>query len=372
VLGDLPRADGDTSLLFFGRDVTPNIHAIAERFGTFDRFFVNAEVSADGHNWSTAGYASDYTQKTTPTNYSGDGRSYDYEGENRGRIADEDAAEPSQGYVWDLARRAGISFRAFGEFTREEPDGQGGTRYRGTKPFVDSNANHAYPNFDMHISDQRRMDIWLPEFRGWVAEGGMPALQIVLLPRDHTSGSAEGYDTPKAMVADNDLALGRLVEAVSTSPYWRNTVVFVLEDDAQNGPDHVDSHRSPFLVISAWNRGGLIHRFTNTTDVLRTIEEILGLAPLSQFDAFGRPLRDIWNGRPDLAPFTALIPSQRLDERNPPRTRGAAESRRLDLAHADAADMELFNRILWRAIKGETVPYPGARRMSLLEARRAR
>jgi hypothetical protein len=174
------------------------------------------------------------------------------------------------------------------------------------------------------------------------------------------------------MVADNDLALGRIVAAVSRSPFWRSTVIFVLEDDAQNGPDHVDSHRSPLQVISAWTRGGVFHRFTNTTDVLLTIEEILHLNHLSQFDAFGRPLRDIWTDTPNLAPVTPITPTQRLDEMNPPRTQGAIESRRLDLATVDAADMELFNHILWRAIKGDSLPYPGPRRMSALEARRAR
>lgn len=372
VLADLPQADGDTSLLFFGRGVTPNQHAMAERFGIFDRFFVNAEVSADGHNWSMAAYATDYTQKTTPTNYSGDGRSYDYEGTNRDRMPEDDVAEPAQGYLWDLAERARISFRNFGEFTADEDDGQGGRRYRGTKSFQAANTSPTYPNFDMRISDQRRVDIWLGEFRQWVAIGTMPSLQIINLPRDHTSGAAAGYETPRAMVADNDLALGRIVDAVSRSPFWRSTVIFVLEDDAQNGPDHVDSHRSPLQVISAWTRGGVFHRFTNTTDVLLTIEEILQLQHLSQFDAFGRPLRDIWADTPNLAPFTPITPAQRLDEMNPPRTRGAIESRRLDLATVDAADMELFNQILWRALKGEAVPYPGARRMSALEARRAR
>jgi YVTN family beta-propeller protein len=372
VLADLPQADGDTSLLFFGRAVTPNQHEMAERFGIFDRFFVNAEVSADGHNWSTAAYATDYTQKTTPTNYADDGRSYDYEGANRGVIPEDDVAEPAQGYLWNLAERARISLRNFGEFVDDHDDGRGGKRYRATKAFLAANTSPTYPNFDMHISDQRRVDIWLGEFNQWVAIGTMPSLQILNLPRDHTSGAAAGYETPKAMVADNDLALGRIVEALSRSPFWRSTVVFVLEDDAQNGPDHVDSHRSPFQVISAWTRGGVMHRFTNTTDVLLTIEEILRLGHLSQFDAFGRPLRDIWTDTPNLAPFAPITPPQRLDEMNPPRTRGALESRRLDLATVDAADMELFNHILWRALKGDSLPYPGPRRMSALEARRAR
>src|SRR5581483_6834404 len=161
-----------------------------------------------------------------------------------------------------------------------------------------------------------------------------------------------------------DLARGRIIEAVSTSPFWKNTVVFVLEDDAQNGPDHVDSHRSPLFVISPYTRPGAIHRFANTTDVLRTIEEILGLDSMSQFDYFGRPLRDIWADTPDFQPYRALVPAQSLDEVNPRNTRGARESEKLDLHIEDASDDALFNRILWEAIKGPDVPYPGTHRAS--------
>jgi phospholipase C len=367
VLGDLPAADGDTSLVLFGRSVTPNQHALAERFGIFDRFFVNAEVSADGHNWSMAGYVTDYTQKTTPANYDHGGRTYDYEGENRGTIPEEDVAEPAQGYVWDLARRAGISFANFGEFTRAE-----GGAYRGLKAFLAAHTDTAYPGWDLSIPDQRRADEWLARFRGWVEAGSMPALQIVYLPQDHTSGATAGAPTPRAMVADNDLALGRVVEALTHSPFWKSTVVFVIEDDAQNGPDHVDSHRSPLLVISAYGKGGVIHRFTNTTDALRTMEEILKLDALSQFDHYGHPLRDIWRDTPDTTPFTALTPAVPLDEQNRAGTRAARESRRLDLTDVDAADMDAFNRVLWMAVKGEQAPYPGTHRMSALEVRRSR
>ncbi|MFI5214676.1 MAG: bifunctional YncE family protein/alkaline phosphatase family protein [Gemmatimonadales bacterium] len=371
VLGDLPRADGDSSLVFFGRAVTPNYHALAERFGIFDRFFVNAEVSADGHNWSDAAYATDYTQKTTPINYSGRGRTYDYQGHNRDVTPDDDVAEPAQGYLWDLARRAGITLRDYGEFVESGDDAPEPVRNIAPKAFLRANQDTAFAGWDLHTTDMHRMDAWLDEFRQHVAAGQMPALEIMALPNDHTAGSQAGYPTPRAMAADNDLALGRMIEALSKSPFWRSTVVFVLEDDAQNGPDHVDSHRSPALVISAWNRGGLIHRFTNTTDVLRTIEEILGLDRMSQFDAYGRPLRDVWADTPNLTPYTVSTPAQRLDEMNPPRARSAIESRGLDLAHADAGDMELLNRVLWHSLKGEA-PYPGARRMSTLEARRAR
>jgi len=371
VLGDVALADGDTSLVLFGRDVTPNAHALVERFGIFDRFFVNAEVSADGHNWSTAAYSSDYTQKTTPTNYAGDGRSYDYEGTNSGRIVPDDVAEPGNGYIWNLAERAHITYRNFGEFVSEEGPREN-RRYRGTKPFLALNTDTTFPWFDMNIPDQRRADIWLAQFQRWASDGRMPALQTIHLPRDHTSGGAAGQHTPQTMVADNDLALGRMIAALSRSPYWTNTVVFVLEDDAQNGPDHVDSHRSPLLVVSAWNRPGVYHRFANTTDVIRTIEEILGLEALSQFDWYGRPLREIWSDAADPAPFDALTPAQPLDQVNPPRTRAALESRRFDLSRADAIDDEAFSRVIWLAVKGEGVPYPGARRMSALEAVRGR
>jgi hypothetical protein len=167
-------------------------------------------------------------------------------------------------------------------------------------------------------------------------------------------------------MADNDLALGRLVDALSHSPFWKNTVVFVLEDDAQNGPDHVDSHRSPLLVISAYNKGGVIHRFANTTDVIATITEILHLGALSQFDYFGHPLRDIWAASPDLSPYTALVPEVPLTEKNPANTALARASRHLVLGREDRSDDDLFNRILWRQIKGE-VPYPGVHRLALLE-----
>ncbi len=372
VLGDLPGADGDTALLYFGADVTPNAHALAQRFGIFDRFFVNAEVSADGHNWSDAAYATDYTQKTTPINYSGRGRSFDFQGMNRDSLPEDDVAEPAQGYIWDAARRAGISVRDYGEFVFSE-DENGPMRSQATKAFLRANQSRAFAGWNLAIRDTTRMNVWLEEFRGFVADGRLPRFTIMALPNDHTAGASEGAPTPKAMVADNDLALGRMIDALSHSRYWRNTVVFVLEDDAQNGPDHVDSHRSPLLVISAWSRGGLVHRFANTTDVLCTIEEILGLDRLSQLDAFGRPLRDIWSDTADTSAFTALVPRQPLDEMNPPRaTRTGMLSRRLDLARADAADMELFNRVLWMDLKGERAPYPGARRMSLLEERRSR
>lgn len=377
ILGDLPQGDGDTSLLFFPRPVSPNHHALAERFGLFDRFFVNADVSPDGHNWSVAAYTTDYLQKTVPSNYSNRGRTYDYEGTNRGRepVDDDDVSEPANGYLWNLAQRAGISFRNFGEFVipadveRNDPMPAG---YKGNKPFLRAHTSSAFPSYDLKIRDQVRADAWLAEFNEWVRRGSMPRLQIVRLPNDHTSGARAGAPTPRAHMADNDLAFGRMIEALSKSPFWKSTAVFVLEDDAQNGPDHVDSHRSPLFVISPYSAGGVVHRFANTTDVLLTIEEILGLASLSQFDYFGQPLREIWRKEPDLRPYVALVPAVNLDEVNPANTREARESARLDLRFEDVAEEELFNHILWRTIKGNAVPYPGTRRIPLLELARAR
>jgi YVTN family beta-propeller protein len=378
VLGDLPVGDGDTSLVFFPRSVSPNHHALAERFGVFDRFFVNAEVSADGHNWSMAAYATDYVQKTVQSLYSGRGRTYDYEGTNRGdqdsthrtiAIPDDDVNEPANGYLWTLAQRAGISFRNYGEFVISVPgvdpdDAPAG--YQGSKPFLATHTHPTFPGFNMDIPDQRRADLWIEELEEFVRRGSLPQLEIVRLPNDHTAGAQAGKPTPRAYMADNDLALGRMVQALSRTPFWRTTVMFVLEDDAQNGPDHVDSHRSPLLVISPWARAGVHHRWANTTDVIATIAEILHLGALSQFDFYGEPLRDIWRGEPDTSPYLALRPTVSLEERNVANAPGSAESEELDLAFEDRIDDDRFNRILWKAIKGERA-YPQATRLSAPE-----
>ena len=250
--------------------------------------------------------------------------------------------------------------------------GDGHSVYVGDKPFLATHTNPDYPGFDLNLMDQARIEIWLREFAGYVKSGEMPQLEIVRLPDDHTAGTRAGSRTPRAFMADNDLALGRMIDALSHSPFWKNTVVFVVEDDAQNGPDHVDSHRAPAFVISAYSRGGVIHRWTNTTDVIATMSEILHTGSLSQFDFYGRPLRDIWTPRPDLSPYVAIVPAIDLNERNTKESPGAAASARLDLSEEDRADENSFNRILWRAIKGAKVPYPGIVRVSGLEWRRAR
>jgi YVTN family beta-propeller protein len=352
VLGDLPSADGDTSLTLFPRAVTPNAHALAERFGIFDRFFVNGEVSGDGHNWTTAAYAADYVEKTIPSAYSDRGRAYDYDGLNRDRVPEDDVNEPANGYLWDLARRAQVSLRNYGEFTHRAPDG----RWVANKAWLATRTDPAYPGWDLAIPDTLRAARWIAAFRAQDAGDSVPALTILWLPNDHTAGARPGSPTPRAYLAENDLALGRIVEEVTRSRSWKSTVVFVLEDDAQDGPDHVDSHRSPLLVISPYNRPGVRRRFANTTDVLATIGRILGLGTL--FDRFSRPLADVFAAEADLAGYSALRPEVPLDEVNPEGTLAATLTRRLDFAREDRADEALFNRILWMAVRGPGAPYP--------------
>jgi hypothetical protein len=369
VFGDVPEGDGDPSLVFFPETLSPNHHALAKRFGLFDRFFVNAEVSADGHNWSTAAYASDYVEKTVQSQYSHRRPDFDYQGTNRDRLVsdDDDVNAPSTGYLWDLAVRKKITLRDYGEFVIQGAELGRSEKSVGTKSALRATTSPDYVGWDLDVPDQQRADVWIAEFNRYVADGNLPALEIMSLPNDHTAGLDHDKPTPRAYMADNDLALGRIIETLSKSQYWRDTVVFVLEDDAQSGPDHVDSHRSVLLTISAYNHGGVVHRFTNTTDVVATIEEILGLDTLSQFDYFGRPLRMIFSAQPDLTPYSAITPKVDLNERNPPAPpQPATGMSSLDFSRPDAVDDDTLNRILWRAIKGEDLPYPGAKRAPVL------
>src|SRR5580658_4392123 len=353
VLGDLKEGDGDPALVFFGQAISPNHHALALRFGLFDRFFTNAEVSSQGHIWSTAAYVTDFGEKTIPSAYSG----------KREGVDGEEVDEPINGFLWTLARKKGISFRDYGEMVKV-PEGWPVTQ-REVVPYV----SPTYPAFDLKIPDQKRADAWIAELENFVREGEMPKLEIMHLPSDHTAGGRVGFRTPRAFMADNDLALGRIVEALSKSPFWKDTVMFVLEDDSQNGADHVDSHRSPFLAISAYNRPGTIHRFVNTTDVVAAIEDILGLDRLSQFDYFSRSLSDIFAETPDLSPWTAIVPQADMNETNPPATAAARASEGLDFSAPDRVDDTIFNQILWSMMKGAE-PLPGTQAKAPLHAYR--
>jgi DNA-binding beta-propeller fold protein YncE len=346
VLGDLTEGDGDPSLVFFGQAVAPNHHAMALRFGLFDRFFTNAEVSSQGHIWSTAAYVTDFGEKTVPSAYS----------DRREGVDGEEVDEPLNGFLWTLARKKKISFRDYGEMIKV-PEGWPVTQKQLAPDICPS-----YPAFDLKVTDQVRADAWIDELAKFARDGDMPKLEIMHLAGDHTAGGHVGYRTPRAFMADNDLALGRIVEALSKSPFWKDTVIFVLEDDSQAGPDHVDSHRSPFFAISAYNHPGTIHRFANTTDVVAAIEDILGLDRLSKFDYFSRPLTDIFTATPDLSPWTAIVPEADRNELNPPSTPAAKLSEHLDFSAPDRIDDEVFNRILWTILKGDQpLPAPAAK-----------
>ena len=349
VFGDMKEGDGDPSLVFFPQAISPNHHALALRFGLLDRFFTNSEVSSQGHIWSTAAYVTDYDEKTVHSVYS----------DRRASIDDEEIDEPGNGFLWNLAQKKGITFRDYGEMVNDPKSPEwASTQRRGLAGHI----NMAYKPFDLAVSDQSRADVWIAELKQFEEKGEMPQLEILHLPNDHTAGGHDGFHTPKALMADNDLALGRIVEALSKSPFWRDTVMFVLEDDSQAGPDHVDSHRSPALIISAYNHPGTIHRFANTTDVIAAMEDILKLDRMSKFDYFSRSLADVFSDTPDFTPYTAVTPQQDMNEMNPKNSAAGEMSKALDFSKPDRIDDDVFNRILWRMMKGdETFPVVGAK-----------
>ena len=338
VLGDVKEGDGDASLVYFPGDVvTPNHHALAQRFGLFDRFFVNAEVSSQGHIWSTAAYVTDYGEKTVPSAYAG----------KRADVDGEECEEPERGFLWTLAKRSGVSFRDYGEMVKGNPG------WPVTQHDLGADVNPDYVPFDLVTKDQDRADVWIAELERFVRDGNMPQFELMWLPMDHLTAARPGKCTPFACMADNDLALGRIVQVLSHSPYWKDTVILVVEDDAQAGPDHIDSHRAPFYVISAYSHPGTMHRFINTTDVIAAIEDLLGMGRLSKFDYFSRSLADIFTSTPNLTPFDAIMPKQDLNERNPPNTAAARMSEGLDLSAPDRVDDGVYNRILWLMLKGD-------------------
>jgi len=356
VLGDVSQGNGDSTLCLFGRDVTPNAHALVEDFLLLDNFYVNAEVSADGHNWSMAGYATDFVEKNWPTNYSGRGGNYDFDGSRP-------AANPTKGFIWDYCSRAGVSFRNYGEFMDNGYP---------TLPVLKEPKNYCkrYPGWDLGIQDIFRESVFEKDFDSLVRAGALPQLCTIYLPNDHTSGLYKGAYSPISQVADNDLALGLLVEHISHSPIWKESAIFVLEDDAQDGPDHVDAHRSPAYVISPYIRRHTVnHTLYSTTSILRTMELILGLPPMSQHDAASTSLWNCFTATPDTAAYTVRPARVDINVRNTASTGPAAElSKHLDLTDADRVPDGLLNAVLWKAIKGDACPVPQPRRSAFVIA----
>ncbi len=471
--GDGTRADADPQLAIFGsgeaaqrnvgtaQDITPNYHALALRFGLFDRFFVNSEASPDGHNWSTAAFSNDYVDKAFRWQYSHRGRGYDYEGFNRLPDYDpvrnapslfgpavsaedianfmrrfvpylhgsRDVAEPQTLYLWDAAARAGLTYRNYGEFvatlsaadvtaiktnhSKAYPDISPTVSAFATKKSLEAHFSNSVRSFDLDTPDSMtiesyrtakqsaepisplisnsgterrfrgtsRLGAWLEEFNRFVSDrvaakpDNMPNLSILRLPNNHTDGIKVHRPTPQFFVADNDYALGRLVEEVSNSPYWKDTAIFVVEDDAQDGPDHVDAHRSPILVISAYNRPGLlIHDFHDTVSLIRTMELLLGISPMNQLDATATPI-NIFRAEADLQPYRARLPNVALDNLLTPPARDAAtafwmrRTEEQDISHADMADPQTLNQIIWFSVQGKT-PMPTSARLPIFDAMR--
>jgi len=476
--GDGRAADSDPTLAIFGageaarlpggaaQNITPNQRALALRFGLFDRFFVNAASSPEGHNWSTAAFSSDYVDKAYRWSYSNRGRPYDFEGFNRlpefrvesrgtapplfaAPVTAEDMAnflrryipylhgardisEPETLYLWDAAARAGLSYRNYGEFIgtlseanvaavntnrqRSYPDTSPTVLAVPTKKSLEGHCSLTVRNFDMRSidamtpdsyraakeanswtdpvispnnSDERfrgtsRLGEWLEEFRGYVAdiEAGrpdrFPNFSMMKLSSNHTNGLSADYPTPQFYVAENDYAVGRLVEAVSNSPYWKDTAIFIVEDDAQDGPDHVDCHRAPALVISAYNRpGALVHEFHTTVSLIRTMEILLGMQPMNQLDATAAPI-DIFQDKPDLRPFKAMLPEVALNNLVVPArgTRDATQAYWMkrtaeqNLQFADMADARMLNEIIWYSVRGSGSRMPEIARLPAFDALR--
>ena len=352
VFGDIKKGNGDSTLCIFPEKVTPNHHALANEFVLLDNFYVDSEVSADGHDWSMAAYATDYTEKTWPTSYGNRGGTYDYEGNRK-------IARPRDGYIWDYAKRAGISYRSYGEFVKN--DG----------PRINSLIGHAainFPSYNLNIKDVDRISAFKADFDSLLAINSVAKFNTIRLGNDHTNGQKIGRLTPTAYVADNDLALGLLVEHISNSSIWSESAIFVLEDDAQNGPDHVDAHRSPAFVISPYvKRNSLNSNMYSTSGMLRTMELILGLPPMSQYDAAAVPMSACFTNTPDLRPYVAKPANVDLEQRNTVWNKSAERSQNWNFAREDAApDLDL-NEVIWKSVKGEDSIMPAPRRSAFVK-----
>jgi len=383
ILGDVKEGDGDPALTLFGEAVTPNQHKLVREFVLLDNTYCNGVLSADGHQWSTTAFATDYMEKS----FGGWPRSYP---DGMGPDEVDALAYAPTGFLWDNALRHGKTLRDYGEFTmadvrwadpkrtddidwaaswREynQPKGEilfgSGPAIETLRPYIAAQTL----GWSMEVPDQFRARYFIEELKEFEKTGNFPELVIICLPNDHTTGTKEGTPKPTSHVADNDLAFGRIVEAVSRSRFWKDTVIFAIEDDPQDGWDHVSGYRTTAYIASPYaKRRQTISAFYNTVSLLRTIEQILGLPPMNQFDAAASPMREAFTDQADFTPFTAVPNRVPLDAMNPPPAaiqdpllrRQARTSARLDFRHVDACPEDVLNRILWHAVKGSGVPYP--------------
>jgi YVTN family beta-propeller protein len=343
VLGDMPEGNGDTSLVLFGENITPNQHALAREFVLLDNFYVDGEVSADGHNWTMGAYATDYLEKNWPTSYGGRGGSYPGEGER-------EIANNKNGFLWDNCKRNGVSFRSYAEFIGNK------------KPNIAVLKDHyckSYTGWDLQVRDTIRFRQWKRDFDSLLANNALPQLSTIRFGNDHTQGLQLGRPSPFAQVADNDLAVGLFVDYLSHSSIWKESLIVIVEDDAQNGPDHVDAHRSTAYLAGGFVKKSFVdHTAYTTSSLLRTIELILGLPPMTQYDAPAVPLWRCFNKTPDHPPFEVRPCLVDLNQKNLAESKWQKKSETFNFAKEDRINDADFNEVIWKAVKGLDSPCP--------------
>jgi YVTN family beta-propeller protein len=352
VFGDMKRGNGDDRLAIFGRKVTPNQHALADQYVLFDNLYCDGEVSEDGHSWSNAAYATDANEKQWPVTYGG-----------RSKSERNLAYVPSAGNIWDAARRKGLTYRSYGEYAARVSDG---TTFDAS-PNAQGLAGHVSPNYkrfgarDTENAAEfiREFDQYEKNFDSTDPNKRLPNFMVMALSENHTNGTRPGSFTPVAMVASNDRGVGMIVDRISHSKYWPQTAIFIIEDDAQDGPDHVDAHRTAGLVISPYiKREKVDSTLYSTSSMLRTMELLLGLGPMSQYDAAATPMYAAFGTDPDMTPFNKLAPQVDLDAKNNMRAYGAQASKKMDFDDVDRNPPFRLNEIIWRSVKGADSPMP--------------
>jgi YVTN family beta-propeller protein len=351
VLGDIKEGNGDSSIVLFGEKITPNQHAIVKDFVLLDNFYVNAEVSEDGHSWSTGAYATDFIEKNWPTNYGGRGGSYDGEG---GR-----AIANNKMYIWNNCKQSNVTYRSYGEFVDD---------YKANIPVLEDHFCPYYTGWDLSVRDTTRYNQWAHEFDSLVANNALPRFNSMRFGNDHTSGLSKNRPTPFAQVADNDLAVGMFIQHLSESPVWKESVVFILEDDAQDGPDHVDAHRSTAYVAGGFVKRNFVdHTMYSTASMLRTIELILGMPPMSQYDAAATPMWRCFSKNADLTAYKPLPSNIDLNERNTASNAWQRKSETFDFTKEDRIPDDAFSEVIWKAVKGEHSVMPAPRRAAFVK-----
>jgi YVTN family beta-propeller protein len=352
VLGDIPEGNGDTSLVLFGKNVTPNQHQLTKDFVLLDNFYVDGEVSADGHNWSLGAYATDYLEKNWVTSYGGRGGEYDAEG-TRG------VANNKGDFIWGACKKAGVSYRTYGEFADD---------YKANIPVLENHFCTFYTSWDQTVRDTTRVRQWQKDFDSLVANNALPQLNTFRLINDHTEGMSIGRPTPFAHTADNDLAVGMFIDILSKSPIWKESVVFILEDDAQNGPDHVDAHRSPAYVVGPYVKRNFVdHTPYTTSGILRTMELILGVPPMSQYDAGATPLWRSFTATPDFKAYTAIPSNINLTDKNTAVNELSERSAKFDLSKEDRVPDNEFSEVIWKGVKGLHSVMPAPKRAAFIK-----